>query len=380
MILHIASDEKFIDSGFRVFEEVSPNENKLIIVTSENKVNFVKKSPFNTFTPNELQAKEFTRYLEGVTAVVFHSLSFLNVRVPPHVKTLWIGFGFDYYDLIYKNPNALFLPSTQKLKESLIQEYRVNKVKAAFKKIPFLHSLNKRLKGHITKLEFINQIDYFAPVLNSEYDLVVNSISNFNPEFIDWNYGTLEDDLLKGFEEKTVTGSNILVGNSATYANNHLEAFDLLGLLDTTNKDIICPLSYGVDAYRDEICSVGNKLFNSQFNALTGFMPIDEYINILSSCSIVIMNHIRQQALGNIIIMLYLGAKVFLRKENPVYIFFKNEGAKIYSIEALEKNSELINDKITEEDIALNKSILRKYWSRNVIQEKTKVLINKITS
>lgn len=34
-----------------------------------------------------------------------------------------------------------------------------------------------------------------------------------------------------------------------------------------------------------------------------------------------------QQALGNIIIMMYLGAKIFLRKDNPVYDFFINNNA-----------------------------------------------------
>ena len=109
-------------------------------------------------------------------------------------------------------------------------------------------------------------------------------------------------------------------------------------------------------------------------------MTIDEYINTLSSCSVVIMNHIRQQGLGNIIIMLYLGARVFLRKENPIYGFFKNEGAKIFSIEDLELNRELISEKITEEELIINRNILRKHWSRDVIQQKTKLLIDKITS
>ena len=377
MILHIATDEKFIDTGFRVFEEVNPGGNKFIVITSEDKVNFVKKSIFEKRTRKELSTKEFSKYVEGFSAVVLHSLSFLNIRLPTSVKVLWIGFGFDYYDLIYKKPNSLLLPKTTESKESLNKYVRF---KTLLKKYPFFWMINRLITGDSSKLKVIDKIDFFAPVLNSEYDLVANAVPNFKPNFIDWNYGTLEDDLLKGFEKKTIIGNNILIGNSAAYENNHLETFQLLRLLDIKDRDLIYPLSYGSLENKNEVLRIGDNLFGDKFNALTNFMPIDEYINTLSSCSILIMNHIRQQGLGNIIIMLYLGAKVFLRKENPIYTFFKNEGAKIYSIEDLELNKALIVEKITEDELLINRNILRKYWSRNVIQEKTKILIDKITS
>lgn len=320
MILHIATDQKFIDTGFRLFEEVSPGMNKLIVITPEDKVNFIKNTPFDKLTENELHSKEFNRYLEGVTAVVFHSLRSLHVNLPSNIKVLWIGFGFDYYNLIYRNQNNLLLSKTIELKKSLNKDGYVKKL---LKSIPFSKEINQIIKER-SKLKFINKVDFFSPVLNSEYDLVVDAVSNFSPIFIDWNYGTLEDDLLKGFEEKRINGDNILVGNSATYTNNHLEAFELLSLMGIKNKEIICPLSYGSDKYKNEICKIGEDFFGCQFHALTGFMPIEEYINTLSSCSIVIMNHIRQQALGNIIIMLYLGAKVFLKKrKSDLYLLYK---------------------------------------------------------
>ena len=377
MILHIAADEKFIDTGFRIFEEVNPGQNRLIIITSEDAVRFVKNSPFEKRTRNELSTQDFSEYLEGFSTIVFHSLAFWNINLPASVKVLWIGFGFDYYDLICKNPNRLLLPKTTELRHFLNKD---GKVKILLKKIPLIQTINRLKRGYRSKLKLINKIDFFAPVLNDEYDLVANAVPRFRPNFVDWNYGTLEDDLLKGFEDRKVIGNNILIGNSATYENNHLEAFDLLSVLDIKDRSLICPLSYGLPVYKDEVSRIGDDLFGNKFNALTNFMTIDEYINTLSSCSVVIMNHIRQQGLGNIIIMLYLGAKVFLRKENPIYGFFKNEGAKIFSIEDLELNRELISEKITEEELIINRNILRKHWSRDVIQQKTKLFIDKITS
>ena len=85
------------------------------------------------------------------------------------------------------------------------------------------------------------------------------------------------------------------------------------------------------------------------------------------------MNHLRQQAVGNIVTMMYFGAKIFLNKENPVYDFFINIGAVIFSMEEL--NYENINLRLTKEEIEINKIILKKYWSRDIMVEKTKKLI-----
>ncbi|WP_146490019.1 TDP-N-acetylfucosamine:lipid II N-acetylfucosaminyltransferase [Vibrio sp. T20] len=377
MILHIAPDEKFIDIAFRLFEEVNPGGNKLVVITKSEELRYIKKSEFIRLSPEELERKDFNIYFKGVIAVVFHSLAHHNVKVPAGIKTLWIGFGYDYYDLIYSDSDELLLNQTRKLKWSL---NKIGFLKNKLKKVPLLKVTNNIFKGVTSKINTVNKMDYFSPVLNSEYQLVKQSVSKFAPGFIDWNYGTLEDDLLRGFKDRKVFGNNILIGNSASFTNNHLEAFDLLTTLDIKNRDLVCPLSYGDLHYRNSISAIGEKLFTDRFNSLTDFMPIEDYINILASCSVVIMNHTRQQALGNIIIMLYLGAKVFLRKKNPVYDFFKDEGAVIFSIEDLELNPNLLHYEITDKDLAVNRQVLRKHWSRENIKFKTKELIRIITT
>ena len=375
MILHIATDEKFIDAAFRVFEKVKPGENKLIIVTSEDELNFVKKSPFEGRTINELRSKEFTEYLQEFSAIILHSLSFFNINFPINVKVLWIGFGFDYYDLIYSKRSSLLMPKTIELNRSL---NRKSSLKKLVKLIPFSKKLYALIRGNRSKLKVINEIHFFAPVLKSEYESVANVVNSLRPDFIDWNYGTLEDDHIKGFEDKRVFGNNILIGNSASYENNHLEAFDLLRECNIKGRDLVCPLSYGDSKYQNKVCRAASHIFGERFNALTRFMPIDEYIKILSSCSVVIMNHIRQQALGNIITMLYLGSTVFLRDENPIYKFLISEGVKIFSIQDLEINCDLIDYQICDEELKVNRNILNKHWSREVIEEKTRLLINEI--
>ena len=232
--------------------------------------------------------------------------------------------------------------------------------------------------GKIQKTEMINRINYFSPVLYEDYALVRKSIPDLKPKFLSWNYGSLEDDLIFGYENASVSGNNILIGNSATYENNHLDAFELLAKLVLSDKKIIVPLSYGNTRYRDIVSKRGKKLWGDSCIPIADFMPIQDYVNLVKSCSVVIMNHIRQQALGNIAIMMHLGATVFLRKQNPIYGFFKEEGAHIYAFDDLINNHELINIRLSNSEVEANRTILRKHWSRDAIHVKTRNLIKRV--
>jgi dTDP-N-acetylfucosamine:lipid II N-acetylfucosaminyltransferase len=51
---------------------------------------------------------------------------------------------------------------------------------------------------------------------------------------------------------------------------------------------------------------------------------------------VVLMNHRRQQAVGNTCAALYRGATVYMRRDNPLYGFFAGLGIALLPIEALE--------------------------------------------
>jgi len=372
MILHIAPDEKFIDMGFRVFEEVYQGNNKLVLVSTKD-IKFVKTKPSKKLHPNELKKKNFLEYIAQFDAVILHSLFSLKIKIPKNIPVAWVGFGFDYYGLICDRDDLL-LPDT--LKTSIKVMNKTQKIKNIIKDTDTLNYIYSIIFGIANKKKIINQIKFFAPVLNSEYEKICLKNKWFSPDLIDWNYGTLEDDLIKGFEGRVVKGQNVLIGNSARYTNNHVDIFPLLKSLNC-NK-FIFPLSYGYSEYQSELINLGNVHLEDRFMPLTSFMPMEEYTNILLSCSYVIMNHLRQEALGTIVVMLYLGAKVFLREKNPIYSFFKSEGVKIYSIEELEKKNELLNVPLSFDFLMSNRAVLKKHWSRKIIHKKTKKFITKL--
>ncbi|MDD2886295.1 MAG: TDP-N-acetylfucosamine:lipid II N-acetylfucosaminyltransferase [Aliarcobacter sp.] len=369
MILHIVPDEKFIDIAYKLFDNQNPDNNQFIIVASKSKFKYIKTTPIIKISKFEFLSKKFSNSLSKYEFIIIHSLTDITKKLilnsSNNIKFLWLGWGYDYYGYLDKK---LLLEKTLNLKEKMFHKNKKRQVLLKIKN--FIK--NKLIYRDINNLEKIfDKINYFSPVLYEDYLLIKNKFKNFKPKYIDWNYGSLDDILIK--EDLEISGKNILLGNSASFENNHIEAIELIEKMDLKDKKIICPLSYGDKDYANKIILYGNTKLMDKFEPLIDFMSIEKYNQTLSSCSIVIMNHLRQQALGNIILMIYFGAKVFLNKENPVYEFFKNNGAIVFSIEEL--TSENINNELTKKEKNINKEVLIKHWSKGVILQKTKKLI-----
>ena len=101
-------------------------------------------------------------------------------------------------------------------------------------RIGFNHNNNRSLA--------LARVDYFSPVLDSEYSLVCKYNSWFRAKYINWNYGTVEDDLLLSGSNVNCVGDNLLVGNSATDTNNHYEVFESIkSQLNLEHRKVIVP-------------------------------------------------------------------------------------------------------------------------------------------
>jgi len=378
-ILHIATDEKFLDHAFPVFEEVYPGANDVFVFAAGTPLKYVK------MIPDHIETKRSARFIKKpklpksvynqYDLVIFHSFGSSTcmeaMNIPEGTPTIWLGWGFDYYkDLLRHIP--LYLDTTQNLYNSLVG----NKPKRIFSEL--VKSLIRAIWPRDSKVRAVEKIAVFAPVLPEEYNMVRDSRTwKCFPEFAPWNYGTIEDDLIKGFEGESVTGNAVLVGNCASYTVNHAEAFDLIHNLQVNARQVVVPLSYGDPKLAIKLKTIGLEYFSDNFEPLMDFMPVEDYISIIKKCGYVIMNHVRQQAVGNIVIMLYLGARVFVRQENPVYGFFKKLDVEIFTVQELEANPELLNKTLTEEEQARNRKIVGDYWSRERAYKRTRRLVER---
>ena len=232
-----------------------------------------------------------------------------------------------------------------------------------------------------SRIKAIEKCAAFSPVLEDDYELVKQAgmIQNL-PPFIDWNYGNLEQHWVKGFIGQRCDGDHILIGNSSDIENNHLDALESLAKAGKGDgQNVIVPLSYGDGRATNDVLKKGEALFGDDFRALQNFMPIEDYIAIIKSCGFVIMNHKRQQGIGTIVLMLYLGAKVFLQEDCPSYHFFKRGGAEIFTVQELERSPDLLKLRLSEKDIQNNITMLEKFWSKRAIDDKTRALVETVT-
>lgn len=367
-ILHLSPDDKFVDMALSTFNTFDCVENDLVVYSRNKSLKFVKNKAFIIKNPRDIES-----LINNYDLIVVHSLApiwgRLLLKANKNIPIIWIGWGYDYYDFINQN---LYLKETKDLIGNLGYLNLIDLIRF---RLTNLARKIFRMSSSFDLFELIERINYFSPVLESEYYMVKENLGNIKfPKYISFNYGNLENYFAKDLEYKRVTGYNILIGNSASYTSNHIDSFSLLMGVDIGNAKIICPLSYGDKNYSRYVENQGVKYFGESFKPLVNFMPLSEYIENISSCGYVIMNHCRQQAYGNIVTMLYLGAKIFLREENPLYSYLKSKGMHIFSIQELEKVKSL-GERLEENIVLENRSILSLLLSKNTIENHVKKIL-----
>jgi dTDP-N-acetylfucosamine:lipid II N-acetylfucosaminyltransferase len=192
-------------------------------------------------------------------------------------------------------------------------------------------------KQFLLKKEYVRRINFLIlhPANTGDFQLVQKMYSHYGvkhvPGFYDLNF-----DLAAKLDYKQ-PGSQLklLVGNSATSTNNHIDAFDKIRRL--SNVKVFCPLSYGADAYKAMVTKTGEKIFGDDFVPIHSFLTRQEYVGLMNEMDVVIMYHNRSQAFGNIVTALTLGKRVFLKKQNTLTGLLNNIGIPIYDAGTIDK-------------------------------------------
>jgi len=371
-ILHLAIDEKFIPFIQTSFESVYPSGNRFAILNTK------KEGKWKYVYSNEGTVVGNTAYffggglkkdLEWCDVLIIHFMTpwfaYAATLARADLPIIWAGWGADYYYLIPGfSDEELVLPKSKVL---LSKADKIGRLSEGSQ------SIMKSIKDYIINGVFIRnamdkvltRVDFFSSPIEADYELLNRALPGFTAEFFQIHYGSAESNIIN--KEKINTRVDILVGNSATATNNHIEAFELLSGVDIGDRKIVVPLSYGNDGYKNEVIKRGVALFGDNFLSLVKFIPLEEYNEIIGGCSIVIMNHCRQQALGNIITCMLSGAKVFLRENNPLFSFFKENGVHVFSIKSLEENKIDLFSPLTKEEIIENKDFIMSNWGASAV-------------
>lgn len=157
----------------------------------------------------------------------------------------------------------------------------------------------------------------------------------------------------------------IQVGHSATPNNKHMEIFKKLEKYKNEDIVVYSPLSYGEKDYAEEVSLLGKEIFGEKFKPILDFMPFEKYIEFLSDIDIAIFNHNRQQGMGNIITLLGMGKKVYMRSDITSWEMFGEIGVKVFDVE-----DEIDLKPIDEKTRVNNIETIKSYFSKeNLIKQ-----------
>ncbi len=293
----------------------------------------------------KLNMKNMKKYLVETDIIVIHSLSveasclfISNLRLlKKSAVVIWGGEIYAHKVI----PNSYVRRMKWLLKEEL--------KKRCFSKVPLL-------------LTFASN-DYL--LAQQYYNATGKQLDILYPSTVDIS---LLDKYIR--EKKENSEVFIMVGNSATRTNNHIDALNKLSAYKNNRIKIIVPLSYGDRCYAEEVIARGKEIFGNKFIPITDFYAPDDYAKLLSTIDVAVFYNDRQQATGNIEILSYLGAKMYLRTDTTMWTFY-HDSQKCVFFSAFDIGEVSFEDFIqyNREDYLTNKEYFLRIWDNNYLKK-----------
>ena len=374
-ILHIIKDDKFFDNVITLFESDEHLENRSVLIVKTRNYEFFRIK--HTEKVEILWKKDMVREClqsSDYDAIFFHSLSADKYKIfryiPKDKIVIWWCWGFELYSrehgMSQLIPTALYKPKT----EIILKE--ISK-----KKQNFLMELTKRIVlrpyyEHLRK-KVIERIDFFLPIIPLEYQLMKN-VKGFHAK--EFYFPRRPHAHHINVEHTLPEDGGILIGNSTSPNNNHLDVWEDIQPYLGEHRLIIMPLNYNSDkVYADKIADMITS-DKHQIEKLRSFMPREEYWKLIGNCSYAVFGAIRQHAMGNIHHCLRQGIKVFLYRNSLVYRYLKAYGFVVYAIEDIDGSS--FNTPLTVKELEQNAKAFES--RRNQITDVRKKAFDKIIS
>ncbi|MGN6299915.1 MAG: TDP-N-acetylfucosamine:lipid II N-acetylfucosaminyltransferase [Angustibacter sp.] len=319
-ILHVGPPSPFVDFLVGYFERAAPGQN--VVVTTPRATSGGALGLARAALGYARHLAAVARAARRADVVVAHMLSLPTavalVSARRRAFTVWSGWGADYYDEGSTDARTLLGPLTREAVERL-----------GLDRAPRGGAPVRRLtQGLVARAA--RRADAFSAPIPDDLDVVRERHPDFTGTYLQLNYA----DLSSFDVGPEVSGRDILLGNSAYPANNHLEALEWLSRFDLTGRKVLVPLAYGDPAYRALVEAEGHRLLGEAFDPLLQPLPFEAFAERVGRCSVVVMNHYRQQALGTIGIGLAAGATVYLATRNPLYGFLHRSGLDVHAVES----------------------------------------------
>ena len=332
-VLHIAQDDKFVDGPLDAFESDGRFTNRcyIIVDSADYHFKYIKKTERINLLYTKQMIKDLLRK-KDYDAIYFHSLHNYHIFkfIPRDKIVIWWTWGYDIYGEERFLNIPLYKPLTQQYLRTL-NSSPIVRLKQLIKKIPYVIDIRDGSRKRALK-----RIDYFQPVIHNEY-LMMKELKGFKA--VEFYYPKAHQSyqvLIEG--RMTNHNSDIIVGNSASVTNNHIDVWDKVHSFIPRGVNVIFPINYGDGDYAGYISdNIKSDTVNVRF--LKEFLPKNEYFDLVDNCGYAVFGVIRQQAMGNIFRCLAKGVKLFLYRDSVPYKYLASLGCIIFAIEDIDENS-----------------------------------------
>lgn len=373
MFLHfIQPDRKFLDPIRIVFESAAPGRHRYVVVGAPAEGQVLPVGVLHVEDPRGFPDVIHSEVdWEGVLihGLPFETAGSLLNEIPATTSVAWYVWGFEVYEAWPRLREQLLMPETRRIANQLAG--------AAWKRWVARRSwLVRRREQAIFRVA--DRYDYCVAQFREEHELFVEKGILRSTEFHWGSYGSLGDYVDANADISV--GEDLQLGNSALPTNNHVDAMCFLSGSHQGFGRVIVPLTYGNGAYRDVVLASGRDRLGTRFCPLVDFMPPDEYAVPLRSCGHVVMNHRRQQAVGNILESLWRGAHVYMN-DTTVYRALKRQGFDVKPIGATFGPGERAAlESCSHEQASHHRDLLREHLDRKKVLAETMDLLDRLSS
>lgn len=377
-ILHIMNESAFTIFTQKVFNDANRCGNAFRVFSINNiELGSIHElnSSFKIIDKRYINSPQMREDLCWCDILIIHNMTKnaadLIKLAPETTIIVWSGWGSDYGSILRHMYAGAVLPQTRQF----ISDYSGSlKSLYRFAKRNGLTYLRRAINPSHTNEYWLNKIlhriDYFSGFQDA-YDAISARFDDFLAFHIEGiKYCSVEDVYSRG--ENEIHGNNILVGHAAFPSVNQIDTLHILKDINIKGRKIIAPLSYGDKEYRKHLIDYGTNLFGEDFLALTDFMELDEYHNIISSCAVIIINSVYDQAFGTVSTGLYKGSKIYIRGDGNIFNYYRKKGAHLFDARDIARHPHSMFCELSVDMKVRNKNVIESIWSYNAIVSELK--------
>lgn len=294
----------------------------IFITPHERVYNYLKNKNCNIIHTNRRGAEILNLYGVNVQWIFIHALNangFEVVKIKNEIakKIIWRTWGHD----IFKAPN--YLNST---KISLIFKWILT----------FL--------GYPLYVMKIHQ--FYGVGLGFKYDEILikkyyGKMNCFLLPYVNYKQ-TAEylDQICSESKNRKEPIKRIMIGHSGNPKLNHLQNLARLKKFCDADITICLVLSYGKKDYIKQVKEKAKFMIpENKLEIIEEYMEIEEYINYLNSMDVAVMDFDGSVALGNTLILLYLGKPIYIKRGSLMDVAFTNERLDLRYADDIERCS-----------------------------------------